>query len=76
MAHRVAWLLLSGGVLALGRHDRHALVTGAGVVSLMGAVAAVLFDLGLDLVYAAMVFGAAAVLVLGAGWMLRRRSTP
>lgn len=76
VAHRVAWLLLSGGVLALGRHDRHALVTAAGVVSLMGAVAAVLFDLGLDLVFASLVFGAAAVLVLGAGWLLRRRSTP
>lgn len=74
--HRIAWLLISGAVLALGRHDRHALVTAAGVVSLMAAVAAVLFDLGLDLVYAAMVFGAAAVLVLGAGWLLRRRSTP
>ena len=73
LVHRGAWLLISGGVLALGRHDRHALITAAGVVSLMAAVAAVLFDLGLDLVYAAMVFGAAAVLVLGAGWLLRRR---
>lgn len=76
VVHRIGWLLVSGAVLALGRHDRHALVTAAGVVSLMGAVAAVLFDLGLDLVYAAMVFGAAAVLVLGAGWLLRRRSAP
>lgn len=76
VAQRIVWLLLSGGVLALGRHDRHALVTAAGVVSLMAAVAAVLFDLGLDLVFASMVFGAAAVLVLGAGWLLRRRSAP
>ncbi|WGM39114.1 DUF2157 domain-containing protein [Caulobacter sp. NIBR1757] len=73
VVHRGVWLLISGAVLALGRHERHALVTAAGVVSLMAAVAAVLFDLGLDLIYAAMVFGAAAVLVLGAGWLLRRR---
>jgi hypothetical protein len=68
------WLLIAGGVIALGRHDRHALVTAAGVAALIGAVAAVMFDLGLDLIYAAFVFGLAALAALVAGWMLRRRS--
>jgi hypothetical protein len=74
LVHRGLWLLIAGGVIALGRHDRHALVTAAGVAALIGAVAAVMFDLGLDLIYAAAVFGLAALAALVAGWMLRRRS--
>jgi len=74
LVHRSLWLLIAGGVIALGRHDRHALVTAAGVAALIGAVAAVMFDLGLDLVYAAAVFGLAALAALIAGWILRRRS--
>jgi hypothetical protein len=74
LAHRGLWLLIAGGVIALGRHDRHVLVTAAGVAALIGAVSAVMFDLGLDLIYAAAVFGLAALAALAAGWMLRRRS--
>ena len=74
LAHRGLWLLIAGGVIALGRHDRHAPVTAAGVAAMIGAVAAVMFDLGLDLIYAAAVFGVAALAALVASWMLRRRS--
>ena len=38
LVHRSLWLLIAGGVIALGRHDRHALVTAAGVAALIGAV--------------------------------------
>ncbi len=76
LVHRGLWLLIAGVVIALGRHDRHAPVTAAGVAALIGAVAAVMFDLGLDLIYAAVVFGLAALAALVAGWMLRRRSAP
>jgi hypothetical protein len=74
IAHRIVWLAISVGVITLGRHDRHALVTAAGVLSLIGAMAAVMFDLGLDLVFAAAVFGAAALVALAGGWYLRRKS--
>ena len=73
VAHRVAWLLASVGVIALGRHDRHALVTAAGVLSLIGAMSAVMFDLGLDLIFASVIFGLAALVALAAGWLLRTR---
>ncbi|HWA63333.1 MAG TPA: DUF2157 domain-containing protein [Caulobacteraceae bacterium] len=74
LAHRAAWLALSGGTIALGRHDRHGLVTAAGVVGLMGAVFAVLKDLGLALTTAAAVFFVAALVALAGGLALRRRA--
>lgn len=76
VAHRVVWLLISGGVIALGRHDRHALVTAAGVLSLIGAMSAVMFDLGLDLIFASVIFGVTALVALAAGWLLRGRTAP
>jgi hypothetical protein len=74
LVHRGLWLLIAGVLIAVGRHDRHAPVTAAGVAALIGAMAAVMFDLGLDLIYAALVFGLAALAALVTGWMLRRRS--
>ncbi|MFI4976820.1 MAG: DUF2157 domain-containing protein [Caulobacterales bacterium] len=74
LPHRLAWLLVAGGLVAAGRHDRHAQVTAAGVVGLLGAIAAILKDLGLDLKTAAAVFFAAAVLAALAGFALRRRA--
>jgi hypothetical protein len=74
IAHRVAWLAIAGGVIALGRYDRHALVTAAGVVSLIGAVTTILVDLGLDLMTAAMVFFVCALTALVVSFVLRRKA--
>ena len=76
MAHRGLWLMASGGVVALGLHDRRSLVTATGVLSLIGAGCAILFDLGLGLMSAAAVFAGVALLALAAGWALRRRARP
>jgi hypothetical protein len=73
LAHRVIWIAASGGVLALGRFDRHALVTAIGVLSLIVAIFATLSDLGLDLMAAAGVFLICALIALVAGLALRRR---
>jgi uncharacterized membrane protein len=73
LPHRMAWLAASGGVIALGRFDRHAMVTAIGVLSFMGAVAALLTDLGLDLMSAAAVFFVCALAALFGGLMLRRK---
>lgn len=73
IAHRLVWLLASGGLIALGRFDRHAMVTAVGVLSLIGAVCALLADLGLDLLAAAGVFLVCAIAALAAGLMLRRK---
>jgi uncharacterized membrane protein len=70
--HRIVWLAASGGVLALGRFDRHTLVSAAGVISIIVAIFALLGDLGLDLLAAAGVFLVCAVIALVAGLMLRR----
>lgn len=75
VAHRVAWLAASGGLVALGRLDRHMLVTTIGVLSLIGAICALLNDLGLDLMTAAGVFMVCAIGALIAGLMLRRKPT-
>jgi hypothetical protein len=72
--HRLAWLVLAGGVIAVGRHDRHALVTAAGVLGLIGAIAALLNDLGLDLMAAAGVFTLAALAALAVALVVRRRA--
>jgi hypothetical protein len=72
MAHRVVWLALSGGLIALGRYDQHNLVTTVGVLGIIGAVFALLSDLGLDLMASAAVFFVCAVVALLAGLALRR----
>lgn len=72
LSHRLVWLIASGGVLALGRFDRHMLVTAIGVLSLIAAICALLTDLGLDLMAAAGVFLLCAIAALVAGLMLRR----
>ncbi|HEY8617397.1 DUF2157 domain-containing protein [Phenylobacterium sp.] len=72
--HPVAWLALSGAAVALGRHDGHAVVTAAGVVSLIAAGLVLLFDLGVGLLTAAAVFAGLAVAALVVALALRRRS--
>lgn len=73
LAHRLVWLLASGGVIALGRLDRHTLVTAIGVLSLIGAVCGLLMDLGLDLMAAAGVFLVCALAAMIGGLLLRGR---
>jgi len=75
LTHRLVWIIASGGVLALGRLDRHALVTAIGVLSLIIAVCATLMDLGLDLMAAAGVFLLCAIVAMVAGLALRRSKT-
>ncbi|MDP3488626.1 MAG: DUF2157 domain-containing protein [Phenylobacterium sp.] len=72
LLHRLAWLIASGGIVALGLHDRAGGVTAAGVLSAIAAVSAILMDLGLGLMTAAGVFAGCAVLALAAGGLLRR----
>ncbi len=72
MAHRLLWLIASGGIIALGRFDRHMLVTAVGVLSFIGAICGLLMDLGLDLLASAGVFLFCAVIALVAGLMLKR----
>jgi uncharacterized membrane protein len=72
IAHRIVWLAGSGAVLALGRFDRHALVTAIGVLSIITAICALLSDLGLDLLAAAGIFLVCAVIALIAGLALRK----
>jgi hypothetical protein len=75
VAHRIIWLVASGGVLALGRFDRHGLVTAMGVLSIIAAICALLNDLGLDLLSAAAVFLVCAVIALIAGLALRNKKS-
>lgn len=75
MIHRAFWLLLSGGALALGRYDNHNLVTTVGVLSIIGAICALLVDLGMDLLASAGVFLLCAVIALVAGLALRKRGS-
>ncbi len=70
--HRTLWLAVAAGVIALGMHDRKPMVTAAGVVAFGGAIAAILFDLGLGLMTASAVFAAVALAALLGGWLLRR----
>lgn len=74
ITHRIIWLAASGAVLALGRYDSHALVSTIGVLSMIGAICALLADLGLDLLAAAGVFLLCAVAALIGGLVLRRRA--
>jgi hypothetical protein len=73
ITHRIAWLIASGAVLALGRYDRHSLVTSIGVLSIIAAIWALLSELGLDLLAAAGVFLVCAVIALIAGLALRNK---
>lgn len=75
VVHRLAWLVVGGGVITLGLHDRLGMVTAAGVVAMIGAVWTILFDLGLGLMTAAGLFAGCAVIALVAGFFLRRRVT-
>src|SRR5262249_51929686 len=74
ITHRIVWLAASGGVLALGRYDSHTLVSTVGVLSMIGAICALLNDLGLDLLAAAGVFLLCAVAALIGGLVLRNRA--
>jgi hypothetical protein len=74
IVHRILWLGASGAVLALGRYDSHTLVSTVGVLSMIGAICALLNDLGLDLLAAAGVFLLCAVAALIGGLMLRNRA--
>jgi uncharacterized membrane protein len=73
--HRTLWLAASLGVIVLGRADRHGFSTTVGVISLLGAILAVLLDLGLGLMAAAGLFTGFAVVTLALSWMLRGRSS-
>lgn len=74
VVHRLAWLAASGGLIALGRYDRHALASAVGVLSIIGAISALLVDLGLNLMVSAGVFMVCAIAAIAAGLMLRRRA--
>ena len=74
IAHRLAWLVIAGGAITLGLHDRQAMVTAAGVVAMIAGVCTILFDLGLGLMTAAGLFAACAILALAAGAFARRRA--
>lgn len=71
LLHRLLWLALGLAGLALGRHDRHALISVGGVLAAIGAGAALMFDLGFGLMASAAVFAAAAMLALLGGLALR-----
>jgi len=73
VGHSIAWLALSAGVVVLGRHDRHAPVTAAGVIGLFAAGASLLFNLGVGLMTSAAVFGGAALVALAVAWAMRGR---
>lgn len=74
IAHRLGWLVLAAGTIALGMHDRQGMVTAAGVVAMIAAVCTILFDLGMGLMTAAGLFAACALIALVAGVLTRRRS--
>jgi Predicted membrane protein (DUF2157) len=73
IAHRLGWLAAAGALIALGRFDRHMMITTVGVLSLIGAIAALLTDLGLDLMMAAGLFFLCALAALVGGLMLRKK---
>jgi|CXWL01.1.fsa_nt_gi uncharacterized membrane protein len=73
VAHRICWISAAGVLIALGRLDRHLMVTAIGVLGLIGAVCALLADLGLDLMAAAGVFLLCAIAAGVGGLMLRRK---
>lgn len=76
LLHRLVWLAASGVLIALGRFDRHGLVTAVGVLSIIAAIFALLADLGLDLLAAAGVFLLCAIAALVGGLLLCRKERP
>jgi uncharacterized membrane protein len=76
VAHRLVWLAASGALIALGRHDRQAMVTSVAVLGLIGAIAALLGDLGLNLMASAGIFLVCALAALVGGLALRSRTKP
>lgn len=74
VAHRLVWLAASGAVLALGRYDSHTMISTIGVLSIIGAIFALLNDLNLDLLAAAGVFLLCAIAAAVGGLMLRQRT--
>lgn len=75
-AHRLVWLGASGGLLALGRYDRHLAVSAVAILSLIGAAFALMTDLGLNLIVAAGVFLLCAIAAMAAGLVLRGKANP
>jgi uncharacterized membrane protein len=75
IVHRIAWLGASGALIALGRFDRHLLITTIGVLSIIGAVFALIADLNLNLLASAGVFLLCALAAIVAGLMLRRKAS-
>lgn len=73
VAHSLAWLVLAGAAVGIGRHDRHGGVTSAGVVGLFAAGATLLFNLGVGLMTSAAVFAGSALIALAVAFVLRRR---
>jgi uncharacterized membrane protein len=76
LLHRAAWLAASIGLIAMGRKDAHTGVTAVGVVGGLAAVSALMLDLGLDLMLAALVFAALATAALIGMIVLNRRAKP
>ena len=74
IAHRIVWLAASGALIALGRLDRHAMATAIGVVAMIGAIVAMLADLGLNLLASAGIFLVCALGALIGGLLLRGRT--
>lgn len=74
IAHRAGWLVFAGGTIALGMHDRQGMITAAGVVAMIAAVCAILFDLGMGLMTAAGLFAACALIAIIAGVLTRGRA--
>jgi len=74
--HRLVWLAASGGLLGLGRYDRHLAVSAIAILSLICAGFALMTDLGLNLVVAAGVFMLCAIAAMIAGMLLRGKATP
>lgn len=74
VGHSIGWLALSGAAVGLGRHDRHAGVTSAGVVGLFAAGGTLLFNLGVGLMTSAAVFAGSALTALAVALVLRRRA--
>lgn len=73
VAHSLAWIVLAGAAVGVGRHDRHGGVTAAGVVGLFAAGATLLFNLGVGLMTSAAVFAGSALIALAVAFILRRR---
>lgn len=72
VAHAVMWLALSGAVVALGRNDSQGGITALGVLSLLAAGAALLFNLGVGLLTTAAVFAGCGGVALVVAFLLRR----